>query len=744
MRRSVIVGIFILSGAAGLIFEVVWSRQLVLVFGNTTYAISAILTGFFGGMAIGSWIGGRAADSVRRPLQMYGILEVALAVIVLLTPVTFGLIHEVYRSAFSTLENTRVALALLRFALALIALAPATILMGATLPTLTRYLATNASQVNYAFTTLYAANTMGAVFGAAAAGLVLIEFLGLSGTLRIGAACSMIAGLIALALAQTEKESVPITTGKETATASDARGLALGFAFVSGFTSLSYQTVWTRLIASGTGGSTYVFTTILTIFLIGLAMGSVEYKRIRTRVTDVTGAIAASQILIALLALGGLMAMDAIEARTTGYFIKAVIIVLPTTFVMGFCFPAASALLGGSAKEVGARSGSLLAANTLGAILGTFFVPFVLIRLIGSPNVVVVTALVNAVTGVAIAIRSTLRWRRVAIAGAAMFGLLLATAVASESVVDPNVARMRRHGSQIYRSTEDEIAAVQAGKADGRDQLWVTGFSMTMLTVDAKLMPILPLMIRPDSKSVLTIAFGMGSSHRAALIAGMRSDAVELVPSVPGMFDVFYPDAARFESDSLGRILIGDGRSHVELTDRRYDIVVVDPPPPLQSSGVSIISSLEFYLAAKARLTPGGVMMQWVPWGQTLPDFKNHLRTFRAAFQNVLVAEGPGGNGFYMLGSARAISLDSASILSVLQRPGVREDLSSAYDSPAMKWEDVIPKLVRMSGDDVAAFTGEGPLITDDKPLPEYFIWRSRESNTAWLNRDEVRAPQRR
>jgi len=691
-------------------------------------------------MAVGSWLGGKAADRARRPLRMYGLLEIALGAIVLITPLTFGLIHEVYRFAFGSLENTRVLLALLRFVLALIALAPATIMMGATLPTLTRYLASNSSELNYAFTRLYVANTIGAVFGAAAAGLVLIELFGLAGALRIGAACSVVAGLTALVLARSERESRPTGSGIATKTLSDTRALALGFAFVSGFTSLSYQTAWTRLIASGTGGSTYVFSTILTIFLIGLAMGSVEYKRIRTRIPDVRSTIAAAQILIALLAVGGLIAMDAIEAHTSGYFLKALIVVLPTTFVMGFCFPAASALLGGSAHEVGTRSGGLLAANTLGAIVGTFIVPFVLLRLIGSPNVVVVTALVNAIAGVTIAMQSPVRWRRMIIGGASAFGILLAAAVASKSIVDPNVARMHRLGFEIYRSEEDEIASVQAGKAGGRTQLWVTGFSMTMLTVDAKLMPILPLMTRPDSRSVLTIAFGMGSSHRAALIAGMRSDAVELVPSVPGMFDVFYSDASRFRSDTLGRIMIGDGRSHVELADDRYDIVVVDPPPPLQSSGVSIISSLEFYLAAKARLTPGGVMMQWVPWGQTMPDFKNHLRTFRSAFPNVIVAEGPGGNGFYMLGSTQPISLDPANILSVLQRPGVREDLSSAYDSPTMSWENVIPQLVRMSGDEVAAFAGEGPLITDDRPLPEYFIWRSRGSNTAWLNPDDVRA----
>src|SRR5918994_137013 len=143
-RRAVVLAIFILSGAAGLMYEIVWSRQLVLVFGNTTQAVSTILTGFFGGMAIGSFLGGRVADRVRSPLRLYGVIEIVLVVVVIATPVTFRLLHEVYRGAYPGLEGSPGAVALLRFVLAVIALAPATVLMGATLPALTRQLSRDA------------------------------------------------------------------------------------------------------------------------------------------------------------------------------------------------------------------------------------------------------------------------------------------------------------------------------------------------------------------------------------------------------------------------------------------------------------------------------------------------------------------------------------------------------------------------------------------------------------------------
>ncbi|HEY7827184.1 MAG TPA: fused MFS/spermidine synthase, partial [Candidatus Limnocylindrales bacterium] len=199
-RRWPILAIFILSGAAGLVYEVVWARQLVLVFGNTTQAVSAILTGFFGGIAIGSVIGGRIADKVRRPLRMYGLLELILVVIVVLTPVTFRLLHNVYAGAFASLEASPTLLALIRFGLSLLALGPATILMGATLPTLTRYLARDPAHLSSSFGRLYAANTFGAILGTVAAGFVLIELLGLTGTLLVGASCTAIAGVAALIL----------------------------------------------------------------------------------------------------------------------------------------------------------------------------------------------------------------------------------------------------------------------------------------------------------------------------------------------------------------------------------------------------------------------------------------------------------------------------------------------------------------------------------------------------------------
>ena len=149
----------------------------------------------------------------------------------------------------------------------------------------------------------------------------------------------------------------------------------------------------------------------------------------------------------------------------------------------------------------------------------------------------------------------------------------------------------------------------------------------------------------------------------------------------------------------------------MELTDQQYDIIVTDPPPPIESSGVSVISSLEYYRAGHDRLNPGGIMMQWVPYGQTIDEFRAHVRTFADVFSNVLVLRGPGGYGFFMMGSDQPMAFSDATVREVLARPGILEDISGAYDSPQKTvdgWSGAIPGLIWLEGGQVASFAGSG------------------------------------
>jgi spermidine synthase len=765
-RRTAVLAIFLLSGAAGLIYEVVWARQLVLVFGNTTQAISAILTGYFGGLAIGSVVGGRIADRVRSPLRMYGILELGLVVVVLITPLLFRSLHEVYRAGYGSLETMPTTLALIRYALALAALAPATILMGATLPSLSRYLAREPKELGGNFGRLYAINTLGAVVGTIVAGLVLIELLGLSMTLLVGAIGSATAGLAAIALdlrsarqsggpnaareseiatasAGTDLASQPI--GSEVTITRAVRRLALTVAFVSGLTSLGYQVLWTRLLASGSGNATYVFTLILATFLVGLSIGAVFVTRRLTRTRNLVAWLGFAQLATAIIVLAGLPILTG-RVPAGPLFQRVLLIVLPGTLALGVTLPMASNLIGLGAHRVGRDAGLLLGANTIGAIAGTFLIPFAAIPWIGSIRALVLLALINAGLGLMLVLFARdappkhLSARTLTTAGALVTAVAtVALLVPSPFVTDPGEVRMDRAGA-VYASMEDEIAAVQAGKIRGWERLYVGGIGMTALTVDAKLMPLIPEMVRPSASRMLVIAFGMGSSYRTALRSGLDVDGVELVPSVPKMLNYFQPDAAAVLANPHGRLIIADGRNYVELSDRTYDIVMVDPPPPIHSSGTSVLYSREFYAASAARLAPDGVMMEWMPTGQSIDEFKAHVRTFASVFPNVLLVFGPATGGMYITGSRGSVTLDPQAIAAVLQRPGVIDDLNEARDAPVHsigEWEARIPKLVFLSGSEVRDFVGAGPLITDDRPMIEYFVLRRLTSP------DSPRATQR-
>ncbi len=727
---AAVLAIFVLSGAAGLIDEIVWSRQLVLVFGNTTQAVSAILTGFFGGLAIGATVGGRIADRVRVPLRMYGIMECGLAVLVLVTPVSFGLINEVYRGIYPSLESNPQLLAIARLVLAVLALAPATILMGATFPSLTRHLS-RTSELSRAFGRLYAANTIGAIAGTLAAGLVLIELLGLSGALRVGAGCSLVAGLVALWLARgpadatapdrsrsaeaapvastARTDPAPATPAVRTARSSTTArtGLALGLAFLSGLTSLAYQVTWTRLLASGTGNTTYVFTVILAVFLTGIAIGALLYNLLRSRLRDPVRWLAVTQIGVAILVmLGFIFVIERPELLSPGkpfetlraLFGSAILVVLPVTILLGIAFPTASALLRDDPTAAGAESGALLGINTFGAILASILVPFILMPTIGSPAIIVLLAATNAVIGLGLALIARPTLRPAAVGAVAVLVGIVVVASQPGLVVQPNVTVIEDRGGTVFASTEDEIASVQAGQVSTTAALWVAGTSMTLLTVDAHLMPVMPLIARPDAKRILVVAFGMGTAFRSSLIAGLQADAVELVPSVPKMFGYYYPDADTVLADPNGHVFIADGRNHLELSSEKFDIIVTDPPPPMESSGASVISSKEYYEAGRDHLTPGGVMMQWTPFGAPAEDFNDHIRTFAAVFPYVAVYRGPGRHGAFFLGSDQPMSFDDDAIRAVLSRPGVLEDVSSAYDSPASTIDDWVNVIDSQSG----------------------------------------------
>ena len=312
--------------------------------------------------------------------------------------------------------------------------------------------------------------------------------------------------------------------------------LALAVAFVSGLTSLGYQNLWTRILSSGTGSSSYVFTGILAIFLTGIALGAFVFSRFLSRTRHPVALLGIAELALAVVVLAGL-------GVETKYFVswqflpELALVVAPPALVMGIVFPMSSMLVADSDDRVGTSAGMLLGANTVGALFGTFVVPFVLMPILTSPRSVVLIAAINAVTGVVLLwqarpVALVLRRAGSAIGGLVAIGAVVLMVVPNVLVVDPSISNLDRHHAQILGQAEDDVAATQAASVPGSPfklQLFVGGYSMTGVSAITRFMPDLPLMTRPDAKSMCIIAFGMGSSYRSALEAGLNVEAVDAV-----------------------------------------------------------------------------------------------------------------------------------------------------------------------------------------------------------------------
>jgi spermidine synthase len=749
--RGAVLALFVASGAAGLIYQVVWSRELVLVFGNTTQAVATIVTAFMAGLGFGSLAGGRLADTSLRPLRLYGLVELAVAAMAALLPFAFTGLAELYRGVWPSLVERPGQLAGVRFGLAVAAVAPATFLMGMTLPLLTRYLVRTLDEAGARLGELYAANTIGAMVGTLLGGFVLIELVGLHLTSYLAVALNLAAGLGALLLSR-RWESGPergATAARRERPARPQvpreflprRRAVLAATFVSGFVSLALEVLWTRMLAEGTGSSIYIFTTILAIFLFGIALGSFLYRRLSRPEGERLGTLGLCLAGVGVLA----QATVVLGSGTVGqvpFVVRTVVVLLPATILMGYAFPLAGRLATPSAEAAGGSVGLLYAANTAGSILGSFGAAFVLAGTLGTNGSILLLGGLNLLAGAVLfaadpvgggrragatgGSRGRARLVAAGLAGLAVLGLVA-------SSLDLPVTRtrteneLRRTGLPVTHA-EDELATVDTvgGPAKGR-RLLVGGVGMTSLTVDTKLMGYLSKALRPEAQDFLVIAFGMGGTYRSGLQLGLRTDAVELSPTVPSRMPVFFPDADRFLDHPQGRVIVSDGRNYVRLSRETYDMVAVDPAPPIESAGSVVLYTREFLTEGKARLRPGGVFMLWIPYALPLDDFKEHVRTFAGVFGHVRLVLSPGRHGVFMFGSDAPLEFTEPNIRRVLGNPAALRDLNDVPDHPptdADGWVEVVRSSQWLADDRLRSFIGSGPQITDDRPRSEYFLWR--------------------
>src|SRR5215469_483821 len=725
--------LFMASGVAGLIYQVVWTQDLVLVFGDTTQAIVTTVTAFLCGLGIGSLLGGAIGTRVRRAIVAYGLLEVAVACVALVMPLAFDAIATVFRSAYLSLPAGDVAL--IRFALAFGALTPVTAMMGMTLPILTRHLVHADSHVGERVARLYGLNTLGAVVGAVASGYLLIEVLGLRGTTLVAVVLNLGAGLGALviALLLPKAERIRPLAGEGRRRVYGRQWLLLGVTFASGLVSLALEMLWTRLLMQGTGSPVYVFVAILAVFLVGISGGSLAYERRKHR----TPRMATLGLCLASAAVLTLIPLIVSDLKGPSLLSITIVLILPVTALLGYAFPLTVHLFVDSAAHASRGVGFVYAANTAGCVVGTVTAGFVLIPALGTNTAIIVVCLIDGAIGSGLAIAFARGvTRRLTVALVVFVAAIIVTMnfapVATLTYQQRNLA-MSRHPHSHF---EDNVAQIDVVDGNPRARrLFVNGTPITRLTINTKLLAYIPKALRPNASSMLNICFGMGSTFRSSIILGMHTDAVELDPTVPTLMSRFYPRANRYLHGRLGHVIISDGRNYVRLSNKHYDLITIDPPPPIWSAEAVVLMTQEFYQEARQRLGPDGVLASYITWS-TPETRKLLLRAFAASFPYVTVLQGgrvgvgrdrdaPLFSGLYLLGSDAPMDFRASTIIKVFGSRAAQSDLagaSSFHAVPVTLWPSIIGQRVWLTDRQVDTYAGAGPTLTDDHPLTEYFM----------------------
>jgi spermidine synthase len=713
--------LFLASGAAGLIYQVVWTQDLMVIFGDTTLAIVTTVTAFLAGLGIGALVGAAVGARLRRALAVYGLLEIAVGCLALLIPLAFGFIATVFRNAYLSLSPTEVGL--IRFGLAFVVLAPVTMLMGMSLPVLTRHLVREDPDVGGRIARLYGLNTLGAVVGSVVSGYLLIELIGLRDTTLVAVGLNLFAGggavLLSRAFGAAKAEPRPAAGPRPPL--HPRQWLLLAVTFASGLVSLALELLWTRMMLQGTGAPIYVFVAVVAVFLIGIAGGSLIYERRRDRSPQ----MATLGALLATAAGLGIVPMIVSNVYGSPWLPLAVVLILPVTVTFGYTFPLTVRLFVESADQASRGVGLVYAVNTAGCVAGTVLSGFVLIPTLGYSASIIVVGLVLAVLGAALAIGSRRGMLRPAI-GLALAAALLAVLFIPAAKLTFTQRQIAATGAPTAHH-EDSVASVDViGGKVGNRNLLINGLSITKLTVITKVLAYLPKALRPNAKTMLNICVGMGTTYRASIIAGLNTTAVDLDPTEPSVMSWFYPDASKFQHSPLSHIIISDGRNYVRLSNKRYDLITIDSPPPIWNAGAVVLMSQEFYQEAAQRLTPGGLLASYIGVEPT-PVEKDILRTLRSVFPYMAVVYEPHHHytGTYLIGSDAPIVFSPAAIRAVFGRPAVQADLASSPDYPprsAAQWVSIIHGSVWLTNNQVNAYIGAGPLITDDHPLTEYFL----------------------
>jgi spermidine synthase len=708
---------FFISGFCSVLYELVWLRLSMAQFGVTTAMVSIVLSVFMAGLGIGSWTSGRWLAPRQEggrfsALRAYAGTELLIGLSGLIVPSGLFWGHRILEHSGLSSSSGYYAVAGLWVAATLL---PWCILMGATVPIgMAAIRQTLPYESARSFSYLYLANVLGAVVGTILP-LFMIELLGFRGTVRIGSACNCLIAVSAVALSRslrlTTSESAPQAVTETTLASGGGRILIL--LFLSGLTSMAMEVVWVRCYTPYCGTMVYAFASILGVYLVSTAIGSVIYRRWSTRFrleSPALWGVLAACALLPLVVAGPVVHM--------GRNLRLLIGITPFTGLLGFITPM---LVDRFSRGNPGKAGVAYATDITGCILGPLLAGFGLLPFISERWALIVLTVPWLVVGLAPlrrAANTPIAARSVIYASFTLAALLIAVGKNyDETFPERKVLR-------------DSTATVIATGTGMDKELLVNGYGMTNLTPITKVMAHLPLASLDHlPQNALVICFGMGTTFRSLHSWQIPVTAVELVPSVPRLFDYYHSDGLQVLASPLSHVVIDDGRRYLERTAQQFDVITIDPPPPVQAAGSSLLYSEEFYQVAMRRLRPGGILQQWLPAEDAEPEVVAAVaRSVRNSFPYVRTFWDE--FGIHFLCSQQPIASRKADELLHRMPASAVADFAEWSESPgddaataaSLQFYNLLQQETS-----VDRWIGESPAtpaLTDDRPINEYYVLR--------------------
>ena len=712
-----------------------WLRMLALVFGVTVYAASTVLAGFMAGLGAGSWLAGRFAARIPKPLVAFGVAEVLVGATAFSTPFLLDALTRLWVSIHPVLPSSLAALTVVRFVVAFLLLIVPTSLMGATLPLVIKSAVTRDARIGSRIGILYAINTAGAIAGALIAGFYFISELGVMRSFQIAAATNLLIGVVAIVAGQalpaqrpdSPADAAPAQAIAETSPAQ--RKLILWTFFISGLLSLALEIIWFRMLVVFLRPTAYAFTIMLACVLAGIATGSaIAAPLLRLRLPWIR-ALAIIQALIGVAAVVSFnllnYAQTASEALTPWFdrlglhtylaplVGSSLVAMLPTTILLGVAFPIGLTLWIGNAnpQETTRRTGVFYSLNVLGAILGSVLAGFVLLPWLGTHTSLIGVSALATLSAILLALsdrESRTSGPAIAVAAAA---LLVAGALVAVDPFDVAFARFHRNETLIWR---EEGAQTTVAIHDRRGNppmkvMYLDGNHQANDSPGAAFVHhrigALPVMLHPNPKTALVIGLGGGATPGAVARMGVTTDVVELSKAVVAGSDHFRHINFDLLSRPNVRLHVDDGRNFMMMSRKKYDVITADIILP-RHAGAGSLYSKEYYELVRSRLADGGLAMQW-NGGDTATEYKLLLRTFMSVFPHTTLW----GDGSLMLGSMTPFTLSR----------GAYEARRVGFEQ--FPWDVATLRRIFLAGpEELREFAGDGPVLTDDKPMIEYFL----------------------